>query len=81
MLVDLLLSSNSSSGQAEPFSKIFIILVQFGCQLKITSRVFVGQNSEPYPSGELNWSDIDMLRSLLYLFMIQKLLASDSLLS
>ena len=43
MLVVLLLSSNSSSGHAETFSKIFSILVQFGCRLKRTSRVFVGQ--------------------------------------
>ena len=45
-----------------------------------SSRVFVGQNYEPYPSGKLNWSDIALLRFLLYIFMIQKFLDAKSLL-
>ena len=81
MLVALLLSSNSSSGHDEPLSKILFILVQFGYWMKRTSIVFVGQNSEPYPRGELNWAAIALLRSLLYLFMIQKFLSVESLLS
>ena len=78
MSVALLFSSNSSSGRNEPFSKIFFIMVQFGCLLKRTSKVFFGQNSEPYPSGEFNWADIALLRSLLYLFMKKKSLAAAS---
>ena len=46
MSVAILLSYNYSSGHAEPFSKIFLVMVQFRCQLERTSREFIGKNSE-----------------------------------